>query len=937
MKKLMLLVSLFMVAMTATAQELDMMEVIPNDPEVRAGVLDNGARYYIRKNTKDPQRTNFHILYNVGAILEEDRQDGLAHFLEHMAFNGSKNFEGNGLIEYCQSNGIEFGANLNAGTGQEVTTYMITNVPTVREGIIDSMLLVLHDWAGFISLNEKDIDEERGVISEEWRMYEAMADQRMSRKSTALIYGEDNIYSKRDIIGPLENIQGFEYQDIKDFYEKWYRPDLQAFIIVGDIDPEVIEAKLKAVMADVKPHENPAPKPKFTLEKHEEPRFGVFTDPEASEPSITLICKLKPFNDKYKNTLMYEKTELLNGFATQMINERFSELAKQSGAKFQRAYTYTYDMSELMDVFAMSATARQGESVEAFEAAFTEVLRAVRGGYAEPELDRIKADYLTWMETNYNNRNDRKNQQFVNEYNSNFYDNTAYPTAEYQYEMGTKLIESITLQEVNAQVQSLLTEDNVVVYITEKSGDSIVNATTEELAAAYAKVMASEIEPYTEEVITRPLIADLSALKGSPVKKSEEGKFGSTVWTLKNGIKVVVNPTDYKADEVILSAVRKGGTSKIEDLQTLYSINLKGSFASVSGVSDFTATELNRVLAGKNAYVYTSLGRISEGFGGGSSVKDIETMFQLLYLNVTAPRFEQADWDVMMDKLHTQVKGELHDPMRIFRDSMAMTASGNDLRQLPMGEEYLSKVSFEAMIKEYKKIYGNVSNMTFFITGSVELDSLKPLVEKYIGSLPAPKAKKATYGEYMTQTPKGEVVNRYSVPQESPNVIAVVLYSGDLEYSQEEAMNLEVAGGILDNLYTRTIREENSGVYVVQNQMTIADLPEAKYSNFTIYMTDTSKVFELLPLVQQGVDTLVMEGPTDEQLQKVRLAMEKNFIDNNRTNRQWQNYLQEWYMWGEDEYTNYDAILKGITKESVQEAARRAFGQGNRIELIQLP
>ncbi len=938
MKKLFLVLSLFLAGLSVQAQELDMMEVIPNDPEVRTGVLDNGASYYIRRNTKDPERANFHILYKVGAVLEEDRQDGLAHFLEHMAFNGSKNFEGNNLIEYCKSNGIEFGANLNAGTGQEMTTYMITNVPIVREGVVDSMLLVLHDWAGFITLDHDDIDDERGVISEEWRMYEAMANTRLRRQSNELLFGTDNIYNRRDIIGPLENIQGFDYQDIKDFYHKWYRPDLQAFVIVGDIDPEVIEAKLKAVMADVKAVENGAKPPKFKMEKHEEPRFGVYTDPEASSTSITLVCKLRPQPKKYANTVMSAKTELLNYLATYMINQRMLEIGKSANAPFVSSNVWAFSMNDMFDALYLSVDARPGETVEAFSASYTELLRAVRGGYATPELDRAKAELLSINEAQFNAKDDRKNQQFVTQYNNNFFDNKPFPSAEYDYELSKKLIESITIEEIEAQISSLLTQDNVVVYAYEKSGEGITNTTVAELEAAYNAVNASEIAPYVEEEVTRPLIADLTALKGSKVAKTKEGKFETTEWTLKNGLKVIVKPTDYKADEVMLQATRKGGTSNIESLEDLYSIELMSTFGQYAGLGDFTATELTRALSGKQAYAVPYVGASTEGLSGSSTVKDMETMFQLLYLRATAPRAEKTDWDVMMDKLHTEVEGALHDPMRIFQDSIQNTLFNHNPRNLVMGEEYLSKVSFEALKSQYERIYSNLGDMTFFITGSVDLETLKPLVEKYIGSLPVKKGTKGKVGKYLSsEVAKGDIVNHYTVPQESPQVIAVVVASGEVDYSMEEDLNLEVAGRVLQSIYTRTIREENSGVYVVQNAMSVSAVPIEQFINQTIYLTDSSKVFELLPLVGQGVDYITTEGPSEEELKQARLAMHKHYADNNRTNGMWQSYISSWYIWGIDNYTGYDETLDAITPQSVKEAAIRAFGQGNRIELIQLP
>ncbi|MFI3287791.1 MAG: insulinase family protein [Rikenellaceae bacterium] len=937
MKKLFLFLSLLIVSLSLSAQEIDMMGIVPNDPEVRTGTLENGAKYYIRRNTKDPERANFHIMYKVGAILEEDRQNGLAHFLEHMAFNGSDSFQGNGLIDYCQSIGVEFGRNLNAATSQEFTTYMITDVPIVREGIIDSMLLVLHDWAGFISLNEEDIDDERQVIQEERRMVYASADRRLYQKSMGVLYGDDNIYTLRDVIGPVENLQNFSYQDIRDFYHKWYRPDLQTFVIVGDFDAEVMEQKLIKTMSNIKEFEDKTPLPKAQFAGNKEPRFAVLTDPELSSPYVRLVCKTPSMPTKYNNRFIAVKTVILNEMVADMVNDRIADIAKTPGAPFLNGWIYKTDLFVGMDGFMIQAGSAVGKELEAFEAVYTEALRAIRGGFAIPELDRAKTDYLAILDTQLERKDDRRNQSFVEQYSDNFYDNVPFPSIEDEYAYTTAIVEAITLEEVNAQIASMLTEENVVLFSASQEKEGAKIPTVEELQALYEKVNASEIEPYTEEVVTRPLL-DASKLKGSKVKKVKEGKFDSEVWTLKNGIQVVVKPTDFQSDEIRFYASRKGGTSSISDLETLYSISLLSSFDAISGVSDFTDTELTRALTGKMCSAAPTIGAMTEGFRGNSNKKDLETMFQLLYLYATAPRAEQADWDVMTSKIEAQIEGSKNDPMRIFQETVTATIYNNDPRNLPIGEEYLENISLEAFKAEYANRFSYVNDMTFFIVGSVDTETLKPLVEKYIGSLPLKKkAPKAEFGTIYTDMVKGEVVNHFSTPQETERSIVVILASGDVDYSLEESINLDVAGQILDNTYTRTIREEAGGVYVVQNMMQVVEFPKEQYINQCLFLTEPSKLEELIPLVQEGIDSLLINGPTAEELHKIVLANDKNYTNGLRQNGTWLNNLVNWYINGVDDHTDYKKVLDKITTESVQEAAKRAFTQGNRIELVQLP
>lgn len=914
-----------------------MMGIVPNDPEVRTGTLENGAQYYIRRNTKDPERANFHIMYKVGAVLEEDRQNGLAHFLEHMAFNGSDSFQGNGLIDYCQSIGVEFGRNLNAATSQEFTTYMITDVPIVREGIIDSMLLVLHDWAGFISLNEEDIDDERQVIQEERRMVYASADRRLYQKSMGVLYGDDNIYTLRDVIGPVENLQNFSYQDIRDFYHKWYRPDLQTFVIVGDFDAEVMEQKLIKTMSNIKEFEEKTPFPKAQFAGNKEPRFAVLTDPELSSPYVRLVCKTPSMPTKYNNRFIAVKTNILNEMVADMVNDRIADIAKTPGAPFLNGWIYKTDLFAGMDGFMIQASSAVGKELEAFEAVYTEALRAIRGGFAIPELDRAKTDYFAMLDTQLERKDDRRNQSFVEQYSDNFYYNEPFASIEDEYAYTTAIVEAITLEEVNAQIASMLTEENVVLFSASQEKEGAKIPTTAELQALYEKVNASEIEPYTEEVVTRPLL-DASKLKGSKVKKVKEGKFDSEIWTLKNGIQVVVKPTDFQSDEIRFYASRKGGTSSISDLETLYSISLLSSFDAISGVSDFTDTELTRALTGKMCSAAPTIGAMTEGFRGNSNKKDLETMFQLLYLYATAPRAEQADWDVMTSKIEAQIEGSKNDPMRVFQETVTETIYNNDPRNLPIGEEYLESISLEAFKAEYANRFSYVNDMTFFIVGSVDTETLKPLVEKYIGSLPLKKkAPKAEFGTIFTEIVKGEIVNHFSTPQETERSVVVILASGDVDYSLEESVNLDVAGQILDNTYTRTIREEAGGVYVVQNMMQVVEFPKEQYINQCIFLTEPSKLEELIPLVQEGIDSLLINGPTAEELHKIVLANDKNYTNGLRQNGTWLNNLVNWYINGVDDHTDYKKVLDAITTESVQEAAKRAFTQGNRIEIVQLP
>lgn len=941
MKKLLFLMLGLLFFIGATAQQFDPMAVIPNDPSVRIGTLDNGAKYYLRANKKDPQRANFYIVYNVGALQEEDRQDGLAHFLEHMGLNGSKNFPGSMLIDYLQSIGIAFGADLNAFTSQQNTAYMVTNVPLTRPTITDSVLLVLHDWAGFITLDDKEIDEERGVIQEEFRLYEGMAQMRMSRKETAALFGSDNLYTQRDVIGPLENLKNFTYADIKDFYKKWYRPDMQAFVIVGDIDVDEMEAKLKAVMADVPAHEVKTPKNVVTVADNDTIRVAVITDPEATGTQVSMIYRHPATPDKYNDRVGKFRSDLINNLACAMFNDRVSELAKKPDMPFLGAYVYTSDYYKPFSMFGLGLRARDGKALEAFDLIYTELLRGARSGFIAAELDRAKVNRLSQVEKAYTNRNDRRNGELSNTLQNNFMAGKPIIEDEVWYTMSKAMLETITLDEVNAQFASMIRDQNRVLTLTAKTSDVEGFVPTEaELLATLAAVEAKTIEPYAEQGSATELM-DASKLKGSKVAKTEVGKFGSTVWTLKNGIKVVVKPTTLKADEVILNAYRNGGQSTIENLEDLYSINLYGNFENQAGLANFTSTELQRVLTGKTASLSPTIGELSEGFNGSSTKKDIETMFQLLYLYSTAPRFEASDWEVTMGNLKTMIEGQMVNPQWALSDSISSTLYSHNPRQAMLSLDMLKKVSLERLAKVYREKFSAMNDMTFTIVGSVSLDTLRPLVEKYIGSLPVAKGKKSyPIGPYVSKIATGQINNHFVTPQQAGRVTAFTFYSGVVANpTLSERLNLSVAGNTLGNVYLKTIREANGGgAYVAQNNLFTEDLGrETQFINQAVFLTDSSKLERLLPEVQKGVDSLCLAGPSAENLTKATEEMRKNFETSLLQNGTWASYLRRWYLEGEDSYTDYLETLKGITVESVQEAAKRAFGQGNRIEVIQEP
>ena len=570
MRKLFLSVFAAVVAFTAVAQQRvngPAPEFIPNDPAVRTGQLENGMKYYIRHNDKQKGLADFYIIHNVGAIQEDDNQQGLAHFLEHMAFNGTNNLPGKMLIEWCEKVGIKFGANLNAGTSWDYTQYLIKDVPVSRQGVVDTAMLILHDWSHFITLDHDEIDKERGVIQEELRTRDGASWRSTINLLKTLFKGTK--YEHRNLIGHLDGLQSFTYDDIKSFYDKWYRPDYQAVVIVGDIDAEKVEAQVKSLMADIPaPAADAATKEVIIVPDNKEPIVSIFEDPEMLESDISLFIKRPALPDYVRNTVQAEMLSLINSLGGTMANARLSEIAMKPNAPFTNAHIGNggVGICPTLDGLTVGVGTKDGELMKGFEAALVELERIRRHGFTEGEFERAKAQVLRREEQAYNNRNDRMNGQYVNRYLSAFRRNSAFPDAELEWKMDSAIIAQLPLVAINQTFASYITDHNNVVIVNAPKKESVVNPTEAQILEAIAKVKGSEIAPYQDNTVKEPLIAPNAKLKGSKVKKSgANATLGTTEWTLKNGVKVVVKPTTFKADEVQIQMVSQAGISCLSD------------------------------------------------------------------------------------------------------------------------------------------------------------------------------------------------------------------------------------------------------------------------------------------------------------------------------------------------------------------------------------
>ena len=943
MRKLFLSVFAAVVAFTAVAQQRvngPAPEFIPNDPAVRTGQLENGMKYYIRHNDKQKGLADFYIIHNVGAIQEDDNQQGLAHFLEHMAFNGTNNLPGKMLIEWCEKVGIKFGANLNAGTSWDYTQYLIKDVPVSRQGVVDTAMLILHDWSHFITLDHDEIDKERGVIQEELRTRDGASWRSTINLLKTLFKGTK--YEHRNLIGHLDGLQSFTYDDIKSFYDKWYRPDYQAVVIVGDIDAEKVEAQVKSLMADIPaPAADAATKEVIIVPDNKEPIVSIFEDPEMLESEISLFIKRPALPDYVRNTVQAEMLSLINSLGGTMANARLSEIAMKPNAPFTNAHIGNggVGICPTLDGLTVGVGTKDGELMKGFEAALVELERIRRHGFTEGEFERAKAQVLRREEQAYNNRNDRMNGQYVNRYLSAFRRNSAFPDAELEWKMDSAIIAQLPLVAINQTFASYITDHNNVVIVNAPKKDGVVNPTEAQILEAIAKVKGSEIAPYQDNTVKEPLIAPNAKLKGSKVKKSgANATLGTTEWTLKNGVKVVVKPTTFKADEVQIQMVSQAGISCLsdEDYNTGKYLSL---VTSQMGLSKFSATELRKQLSGKSASTAVAPDDYTTAVYGSGSPKDLETILQLLYLRFTDPRFNEDDFNTVLGQYISYVENITTNPDYVASSEQLKSIYGNNPRRQQISTEVLKSINFDRIAPIYRQLLSNAADFTVYIVGNVDLATLKPLVEKYIGSLPAKKKKLTKRVDDGVRYATGEVINDFKTPMQQPKVSVGRFYTGDIEFNLENTVTATFLKDILRSRYTTSIREEKGGTYGVSVGCSVDPYYTPTYQFAIQFDTNETMADELSEIVVAEIKELAANGPKAEDLNKVREYLIKEWNNRLVQNGAWMSYIRHFYTYGEDmnRVANYENIVKSMTGEKIAAMAAKILADNNMTYVVMRP
>ena len=907
---------------------------LPNDPAVRTGKLENGMTYYIRHNDQPAHRAEFYLATDVGAFQEEDHQDGLAHFLEHMCFNGTKNFPGKALLDWLQSIGAEFGRNINASTGFEQTQYMLNNIPVIRESIVDSCLLVLHDYSHFVTNDPAEIDAERGVILEE-RRTRRDASWRLFEKSLPYYYG-DTPYAKRTLIGGEEQLKTFAYESLTSFYETWCRPDLQAVIVVGDIDVDQIEAKIKTIFADIPAPVNPKEKVLHKIPDNVEPIVGILTDPELTSSSIEVMWKSEPMPKELKNTDVAFTMDIIKLYIRLIMRERFADITAKPDAPFLGGSFYISNLCNSCDATMGSVSFKDGDAVNAFTAFMTEIEKMKRFGFTDGEVQRAKDNIISSFEQSVEAAPTRKNADFIYPLLYNFYDNEAFMTPETELQLAQMLCGSINADVLNQIAAQVVTDENMVVLFNGPEKEGLANPTEQQILDVLAAVKSADIQANVEESVNEPFIS--GELKGAKVKKAKETIYGATEWTLKNGVKVVVLPTQYEKDQVMFNIQKDGGMTLVatEDVPS-FEDNIWALFINNSGISKFSGTQVPKMLAGKNLSVTPYISNASHGVQGSSTPKDLETALQLVYLYFADPRFDEAEYETGIQQIKAILPNIASNPDFIFQNEMNKILYNNNPRVVELNEETLAKADLATIERVYRELFKDAAGATLTITGNVDIETLKPMVEKYIGSIKKGKKAAQVNKANLIGFAKGQVDQTVAIPMQTPKSTVLQLYSAHMPIDTKTEVALEVGKYILDMIYTKTIREEEGGTYGVGVAMVGQRYPHERALIQVSFDTNPEMAEKLADLAIKGLKDLATNGPEVEKFNMAIENFKKNIPESRINNSYWANNIRTYLRHGIDYDAEYEAAVNSITPDDVKAVLQAVLAANNLVEIKSAP
>jgi zinc protease len=929
MKRFTKFLFVFVVAAVCSIPQIfaQQMPSIPTDSAVRIGKLSNGLTYYIRKNTLPEKRAFFYIAQKVGSIQEEPQQRGLAHFLEHMCFNGTKHFPGDALKQYLEKIGVKFGENLNAYTSVDETVYNIDNVPVTTPGAIDSCLLILHDWSNDLTLDPKEIDKERGVINEEWRLRRT-AQQRLWEAATPTLM-KDSKYSDCMPIGTMDVVMHFKPQTLRDYYEKWYRPDLQGVIVVGDINVDEMEAKIKKIFADIPAQPNAAKRIYYPVADNQDPL--VFIGQDKEQPNITSLVFFKhdATPDSLKTSMAYYMQQYAADIINRMLSARFDEILHKANPPFVYAGTYDggYFLAKTKDAFTGYVGCKENEIGNGVSALIREILRAKQFGFTKTEYNRARADYLRSLESLYNDRDKQESDKFVSKYVNNFLDNEPIPSIAQDYQIASQIAPNIPVELINQMLPQLISDHNMAVMLEGPEKQGLKLPTQAELMDVINKVKAEKLTAYVDKVSDQALMT-VKPKPGRIVSTKKNAVTGNTEMVLSNGAKVIIKKTDFKKDEINMEAISKGGSSLFPAKDAIQIQNMDDVIA-LGGVGKFSTVDLDKVLAGKKASASASVDASTESVEASCSPKDLETMMQLVYLRFTAPRKDIDAFESYKTRMKANLKNQELQPETALSDTLMKAIYNNDPRVLRMKENMVDKINYDQILAMYKDRFKDASDFTFFFVGNVDVETLKPLIAQYIASLPAIHRIENYKGVLYTR--KGLYTNNFMKAQESPKAYSMTLFSGDIPYNQQNRVTADMLGQILTIIYTKTVREDASAAYYVSAHASCSYYPKQECVLQVFFPTAPEKLNMAVKLINEGYADLMKKGPSAETLNKVKEFMLKKHAEDLKENSYWMSVLTKQYVTNLDISKNYEAVVKGTTAKQIQDFASALYKQNNHI------
>ncbi len=915
---------------TAFAQT-DLNSKIPVDPDVKIGQLKNGIRYYIKKNKKPENRAELRLVVNAGSILETDEQQGLAHFLEHLCFNGTKHFKKNELINFLESAGVKFGAHLNAYTSFDETVYML-QLPTDKPDIFNKGLLVLEDWAHNVSFEPEEIEKERGVILEERRLGLG-ASERMRKKWFPIIL-KGSRYAKRLPIGTKEVVEKCPHKAITDFYKTWYRPDLMAVIVVGDINVDEVEKKIKSHFNNIKPQKNPKERVSYDVPDNDEPLVAVASDKEATYTVVELEYKHKKADQtkvlSYRNSL---KAQLYNS----MLNERISEIAQNPDAPFLFAQSnFGGYFVRSKSSYSSFAIPKENKINEALEVLLAENERVKRFGFTQSELDRAKKKVLTRYEKMAKEADKAQSRSLAGEYVRNFLEGESIPGVKKENEYAQEFVPNITLDEINKLAKKWITDKNMTLLVLVKEADGIKIPTEQELLDIVKASKNKQYKAYEEKVSNDPIMAEMPKA-GKVIAKKENKEFGITELTFSNNVKVFLKPTDFKNDEILFSGFANGGNSLADDKDLLASKYMT-SVINQSGFGNFDVIALKKKLAGSTARINLYMSELRQGIRGNASPKDFETLLQMNYQYFTNARKDEKAFKKFVSGMENQIKFLSASPDLAFSEKITTTVSSNNPRVFIFPKvEQLQTLKLDDVYKTYEKAFKTANGYTFVIVGNIDVEKVTPLLEQYLGSLPTSAAKR-NWVDRNVKFPKGITQETVYKGQEDKSKVALV-FNGKYEWGEK---NYWIAKALMKTLSIKlreSMREDQGGVYGVGARITMEKLPKPEYRISIYWGCAPANIDKLVETVFVEMDKIVKNGPTDEDIKKAK----ETFINERETqlkeNNFWLNYI-EGRIIDNDVYTNFDQykkIVKSITKKELQKAAKQYFNKKHYVKVLLKP